>query len=570
MNQKNVIINTIRRILRLTPKRLKRKGVLVLFSLFINTLVDLMSIAMLFPIFIVVAAEDIQSNQTISQVYNYFNFQSEGQFILALCTVTLNLFLIKSLIFYWSKKTQANYSFSLFEHFTNSNFDQISKRNYENLKKTSSKEILRDVSHLPRTFSGWVVLPTLVVINEILVLLIIFSVLIYLYSYIVIIVLIPVVISVLSFYYLIRKRLNQIERELNQILPKNLESVLDAIQGFEDVYVSQNQSFFYKKYESLVKREKQLSISRAILSELPARVTEFGVLLSIITIMLYCFYYIPDPAARVSLLGIFGLATFRSTPSINKILTAIVKIKGKQFVLEIFEKWKYEESAEVEENKINFEKSIELKKASFYFDDKKIFDQINFKIQKGDFAGIVGPSGAGKSTLLKTMLQLYPLSNGEILIDGETLRTHHNKSWLSKIGYVGQQVFLVDDSIKENILFGNELNQAQLDAVIKLAGLNDFINSLEDGVDHQVGENGSAISGGQRQRIGIARALYKKPQILILDESTNALDIEIEKEIISSISELNKIDDLTIIFITHKRSNLDTADQIIELAIASN
>lgn len=525
---------------------------------------------MLFPIFIVVAAEDIQSNATINQVYNYFNFKSQGQFILALCSLTLVLFLIKSFIYYWSKKTQANYSFSLFEYFTTNNFKQISNRNYDALKKTSSKETLRDVSHLPRTFSGWVVLPTLVVLNEILVLLIIFSILIYFYSYIVIIVLIPVVLSVISFYYLIRKRLNLIERELNQILPKNLESVLDAIQGFEDIYISQNQSFFFKRYESLVNREKQLSVYRAILSELPARVTEFGVLLSIITIMLYCFYYIPDPTARVSLLGVFGLATFRSTPSINKILTAIVKIKGKQFVLEIFEKWKYEESNSGGNSKITFEKSIELNNASFYFDEKKVFDQLNFKIQKGEFAGIVGPSGAGKSTLLKTILQLYPLSKGNILVDGEILCPHHNKSWLSKIGYVGQEVFLVDGSIKENILFGNELDQDKLDTVLRMAGLRDFVKKLEDGVDYAVGENGSAISGGQRQRIGIARALYKKPQILVLDESTNALDTEIEEEIISSITELNKIDDLTIIFITHKKSNLDSADQIIELTTVSN
>jgi ABC-type multidrug transport system fused ATPase/permease subunit len=529
-----------------------------------------MSIAMLFPIFIVVAAEDIQSNHTISQLYNNFNFKSEGQFIVALCCITLFLFLLKSFIFYLSKRIQANYSFSLFEYFTSNNFQQISKRDYNSLKKTSSKEILRDVSHLPRTFSGWVVLPTLVVINEILVLLIIFSVLIYFYSYIVIIVLIPIVLSVMTFYYLIRKRLNLIERELNQLLPKNIESVLDAIQGFEDIYISQNQSFFFKKYEALVKREKQLSVYRAILSELPARVTEFGVLLSIITIMLYCFYYIPDPIARVSLLGVFGLATFRSTPSINKILTAIVKIKGKQFVLEIFEKWKYTETATKEENIIPFEKSIELKNASFYFDDKKIFDQINFKIKKGEFAGIVGPSGAGKSTLLKTILQLYPLSKGQIIIDDEVLCPQHNKSWLSKIGYVGQEVFLVDGSIKENILFGNQLDQTQLDSAIKMAGLSDFVHDLDDGVDHLVGENGAAISGGQRQRIGIARALYNKPQILVLDESTNALDSDIEKEIIASITELNKIDDLTIIFITHKKSNLASADQIIELAIVSN
>ena len=152
-------------------------------------------------------------------------------------------------------------------------------------------------------------------------------------------------------------------------------------------------------------------------------------------------------------------------------------------------------------------------------------------------------------------------NSGEVLVDNKSIFNSAD-SWQKKIGYVSQNIFLTPDTIKKNIAFGipeNEINDDLINDVIKKCSLEKFTNSLESGLNTQIGEGGSLISGGQKQRIGIARALYNNPEVLIFDEATSALDTEIEKEILDEIRNLKK--DFTLIFITHRESTLKFCDE---------
>ena len=175
--------------------------------------------------------------------------------------------------------------------------------------------------------------------------------------------------------------------------------------------------------------------------------------------------------------------------------------------------------------------------------------------------GFIGKSGSGKSTLADLLMGLLDLNKGQILVDNKDV--HSNiKSWQSKVGYVPQSIYLTDDTIASNIAFGcnkNEVDKRLLDKAIKDAQLDDFIDSLEHGIDSNVGEAGTKLSGGQRQRIGIARALYRNPKILIFDEATSALDNETEKAIMDSIY---KIKNKTILIIAHRLSTIERCDYI--------
>ena len=218
-------------------------------------------------------------------------------------------------------------------------------------------------------------------------------------------------------------------------------------------------------------------------------------------------------------------------------------------------------------NEFIFNKSIDLKNISLTYKSSHnaSVSGVTLSIAHGTTTGIMGESGAGKSTLVDIILGLIKPSEGEVLVDGKNINSNV-KGWQSLIGYVPQDIYLNDDTLRNNIALGvspSEINDENIINSIKSAHIEDYINSLKDGLDTFVGERGVRLSGGQLQRIGIARALYHKPSLIIFDEATSSLDIETEKDVMKSIYEMNG--EKTIIIISHRRSTLDQCNQIYYL-----
>ena len=216
---------------------------------------------------------------------------------------------------------------------------------------------------------------------------------------------------------------------------------------------------------------------------------------------------------------------------------------------------------------IDFKKSIILKNIDFKYNNSKskTLNKINLKINKNEFIGIIGESGSGKTTLINIIIGLIKPSKGKILIDNKEIE-NQDLNWIKKIGYVPQSTFLLDSSLKENIAFGkykNEINKSKIIELLKLTQLKKFINRSSKKINLEVGERGSRISEGQKQRIGIARALYKNPDILVFDEITSSLDQSTEDKIMSDIHKLKG--KKTIIFISHKKNILKRCNKIIEI-----
>jgi ABC-type bacteriocin/lantibiotic exporter with double-glycine peptidase domain len=213
-----------------------------------------------------------------------------------------------------------------------------------------------------------------------------------------------------------------------------------------------------------------------------------------------------------------------------------------------------------------FQNRIELKNINFEFvNENEVLTDINLVINKGQTIGLVGESGSGKSTLVDLIIGLHKPSSGRILIDGVS-DFQLSQKWKNSIGYVSQTVYLIDDTIKKNIALGipedSISDQIISDLIIKVK-LDKFIRDLKLGVNTKVGERGVQLSGGQRQRIGIARALYRNPEILILDEATSALDSATEKDVINSISKLKG--EKTIIMIAHRLSTLQNCNNVYNI-----
>ena len=195
-----------------------------------------------------------------------------------------------------------------------------------------------------------------------------------------------------------------------------------------------------------------------------------------------------------------------------------------------------------------------------------MLNNISLVIKKGETIGFAGESGAGKSTLANVILGLLEVSPGQIVVDDQVISDKNRESWQKMIGYVPQDVFLLDDTISRNIAFGiddNEIDEQRVDEVIKMAKLNEFVQSTPEGNELLLGERGARLSGGQRQRIGIARALYHDPDILVLDEATSSLDNETESEILATLEPLKKTK--TLLIIAHRSKALDMCSKVFTL-----
>ena len=215
----------------------------------------------------------------------------------------------------------------------------------------------------------------------------------------------------------------------------------------------------------------------------------------------------------------------------------------------------------------HMKEQIEFKNIEFAYsaDSDAVLKKANMTIRKGESVGIIGESGAGKTTAVDIILGLLVPQSGDILIDGVDIRSDMH-GWLSQVGYIPQMIFMMDGSIRENILFGEEETQDSDDKVwdaLREASLDEFVHSLPKGLDTRIGERGVRLSGGQRQRIGIARALYRNPEILIFDEATSALDNDTEASIMESIN--NLYGQKTMIIIAHRLTTIENCDHVFRV-----
>ena len=256
----------------------------------------------------------------------------------------------------------------------------------------------------------------------------------------------------------------------------------------------------------------------------------------------------------VPFLALFSYAVIRIKPSMQSIYAGISSLRfGDSIINNLYndniahEKHKHNFQNISYANNLSFKQMIEIKDVSFSYDSSKNYQtsKINLKIFKNQRIGIIGKSGAGKSTLLDLLLGLIEPSVGEILIDGQALTSANHRSWQAKIGYVPQQVSLLNDSLIRNLLIDLNVTEERIayaNECLKLAQLHEFLSKLEaKNINQAINEN--TISGGQKQRLGIARALFRNPEILVLDEITNSLDKKMENEIIDTIYKIqnNKI-----------------------------
>jgi len=343
--------------------------------------------------------------------------------------------------------------------------------------------------------------------------------------------------------------------------------IVESLNGIIEIEIGNLHSQFISKMKKFNLSKLRVNSGITFLNQSPKYIFEFLIISVIMVFLIILKAQSYSSTVILSTLGIFIAATIRIIPSLNKIIQSIQNIQFYKNSVDIIY-YELHIKKPIEKNtskKITFKKKFEFKNVEFNYDDSnKLIDDLNFKIEKGEFIGVYGKSGSGKSTFLNLFTGLLFPKSGEIFIDEKKVNKLRNESWHQQIGYVTQSVFLINDTLCNNIAFGNrkvEINSNHLQNCMADSDLVEFVQNK--GLEYIINENGKGLSGGQKQRISIARALYKNPEILIFDESTSSLDNESESQILQTIDKLKKRK--TMIIVSHKLSNLKNCDRVFEL-----
>ena len=345
-----------------------------------------------------------------------------------------------------------------------------------------------------------------------------------------------------------------------------------ALGGLKEVTLRGTQEHFVHAYETASMRGAHANRLREVLGGLPRYLLE---ILFILAVGLVLLLGTMGPAAGgsappVGVLALFVAAGFRVLPSITGILGSISSVRfGAQFTglahAEIVAAREAVQVAEAPGPPLPFTDEIRVEDVSFRYPGGSLeaLSSVDLAIKHGQALALVGGSGAGKTTLLDVILGLHEVSRGRVSVDGVDI-ARNKRRWQTNVGYVPQDVFLLDATLAENIAFdqdATQIDRAALMRAVTQAQLEELVAAMPEGVDTPIGERGSRLSGGQRQRVGIARALYLDPQLLVLDEATSALDNETEHRINETIRRLHG--SITVVLVAHRLSTVRAADQIV-------
>lgn len=370
-----------------------------------------------------------------------------------------------------------------------------------------------------------------------------------------------------------KKTLQENSRVANRESTNVIKALQEGLGGIRDVLLDGTQEIycaFYKKADMPLRRARA---NIQVISNSPRFAIE-ALGMALIAGLAYVLATRSEGlAGAIPLLGALTLGAQRLLPILQQSYQTWSGVKGSQHILldalDLLGQPKPAYADHPNFETLVFQKSVHLKQLCFSYAGVKrpaIID-IELNIPKGSRIGFIGSTGSGKSTLLDVVMGLLSPTKGSILVDGIEVTAANNRAWQSHIAHVPQAIFLSDSSIAENIAFGvppNQIDYVRIKRVIELAQLTETLEKLPLGFNTSVGERGVRLSGGQRQRIGIARALYKKADVIVFDEATSALDNETESAVISAIAGLSS--ELTILMVAHRLTTLKNCTQIVELS----
>lgn len=574
------MLNTLKQLWQILTPLDKRKLLLVLALVMIMALIEAAGVVSIMPFLAVLSnPQIIESNIILKKLYAFFSSNTPQQFIMYLGILSLIVVIVSTCVKILAQYVLNSFS-SLQRHYFASRLLKIYlQQNYEFFIQRNSSTLIKNILSEVDELIGTMIIPALNLMSYGVVLLAMIGILLVYDPVMAISTTCILGTFYLSIFWLVRKKLDQIGKSFTEANSERYQSCQEALGGIKDVIINDAKQGYIESFEQSSRIFARHIATRDTLGQVPLYIIEtvgYGclIILAIILVMSG-----KDVSHILPVLGLYGFAAYRMLPAAQIMYRAITQIKFSQQVFNVLEpEFALEHRKEAfpsRSSAIEFQKEIQIEGLGFSYpnhSDKLVLQNFNLTIGKNSSMGIVGKSGSGKSTLMDIMLGLLHPQSGRILVDGVELTHDHWHAWRSIVGYVPQHIYLADKTVAENIAFGVTSDSIDMQAVkfsAQQAQIDDFITqNLSHGYNTMVGERGVMLSGGQRQRIGIARALYKNPQILFMDEATSALDMETEAAVNEAIQSLSG--QKTMVIIAHRESAVARCDRILQLAPHSN
>lgn len=535
----------LRRIYSLLNQRERNRGIWVSFSVLIRALLDFAGVAALIPILLTVFGE-----------------RADLKKALWICAVVLLFVLLKNAANIGLARFQNRFLLDLYKEFSRKMFCNYYHRGLLFLKNKSSVQLGHEVSFVCYIFSLCVLSPIFKMAGEAL-LLLLMIVSLMLWEPLVGVLLCLVFMPMVMFYvWGLKGKLRKYGAEELEARRAQSRTVVEAFRGYTELEISQafqgSLASFDKGLDDINRNRLRMETTQMF----PACLSEVSIVIGLVLLL------VVGEGNLGMVGGVFAVAAYRMIPAVRSILNGWNTFQNASYSIDIvMEGMKEENLPEEDKEAFSFTDTIKIDDLNFVFPDGGvILEHFQTTIHRGERIGVRGPSGSGKSTLFNILLGFFPPTSGSILIDGKRLTLSNRRQWHRLVGYVPQEIFIIQGSLADNIALGQPVVREKIDKVLEQVQLSDWASELPNGMDTSLGEFGSRLSGGQKQRIGIARALYKDAEVLFFDEATSALDNNTEQEINAALQELSySHKELTMIIIAHRESSLTFCDRIIDL-----
>ncbi len=537
----------LKRIFRLLSPMEKRRGGWIALSVLLRAILDFAGVAALIPILILL-----------------FNQNPDRMQAMLLCGVVLLFILLKNGFVMLLARFQSRFLLELYRNFSRRMFINYYHRGLLFLKSKSSVQLGHEVNFVCYAFSLGILSPLFRLAGETLLLLMMVSALIIwepLSGLLLCLGFLPLVIFYIG---VARKRLRRYGAEELEARRQQSRTVVEAFRGYSELEISQAFTHSLASFDNGLLLINHNRLRMETLQLLPTCLSEIAIIVGLALLMLTS-----DGNLGV-MSGVFAVAAYRMIPAVRGILNSWASLQNAAYSIKVVADGIEDNSKQSETDEavsFSFKEKIEIKQLGFtYPDGTHVFSNLSIEIKQGERVGVKGISGSGKSTLFNLLLGFYPPTEGKVLIDGRLLTTGNRSKWHKLVGYVPQEIFIMQGTLAENIAMGQKIDSSKLHEVLQQVQLTDWVKSLPLGIETSLGEYGNRLSGGQKQRIGIARALYKNAEILFFDEATSALDNHTEQEINIALQQLSEQHrELTLIIIAHRESSLKFCNKIIEI-----
>ena len=539
------------------PAAFRKRGVGVALSIFLRAALDFAGVAVLVPV-----------------LAGLLEKREDPMSVLPVALGALGFIVLKGVAVTFLTKFRSRYVFSLYSELSGQVLERFLRKGLLFIRQSDSVDLANKVNAVTMVFASGVILALLNIMSALILLTIILAAL-FVYDAVSTLLLMAVIGPLMVGYScLIRRRMKNLGAEENAARKKQVRSVFDLFRGYADYSVNDAFGYQIERFDTSVKSVGNVRLRTESWSAVSSGFMETAVILSIIILMLMSF----SSSWEISMtFGVFALSALKILPAVRTVVSGWQSVQSSEYSMDILKEILSDQEpapypvTEDSREPVIFSDEISLRNVSFRYPgtDRYIFKSLDLTVRKGEYVGIRGSSGIGKTTLFNIMMGFYFPEEGGVYIDGVKLTPANVRSWQRQIGYVPQDIFLVNGTFVENIAFGvspENVDRDRIYGILERVGLKSWTDSMPQGIDTQVAEAGNTVSGGQKQRLGIARALYKGASVLFFDEATSSVDAATENEINAFVRELSAADGgLTVIVIAHRQETLDSCKRIIDI-----